>query len=96
MDNLTIYFGDVGVSQVIKSTVFIDENGSKHVVYHVIISGKPLCVRVYATFDDDDITECINIERWSSIKSWYLYCLDKYMCCEVVHRRDLLHLFKGL
>ena len=96
MNNLTIYFGDVGVSQTVKRTIFIDENGNKHIVYHVIISGKPLCIRVYARHDDDGITECINIERWSSIKRWYFYCLGKYMCHEVVHRRDLLHLFKGL
>lgn len=98
MDFLGMYFGDVGVSQVVKSTAFTDDDDEKHIVYHAIISKKPLCVCVhmFTEHDNGGIAVCLDIVTWASIKHWYFDCLDNGECYEEVYREDLLHLFKGL
>lgn len=88
--------GDVGVSQCVKRTLFTDYIGEKHVVYHVEILKKPLCIHMYTKHKNNNVVICTHIEKWSILKSWYLNCLDCFDCCEEDYHPDLLRLFDGL
>ena len=96
MDISGMYVFRPGVNQRVKSTTFTDDDDNKHVIYHITVARKPLCVHMYTEHVDNSVTVYVDHEKWSSIKHWYFACLDDYDCCEEVYREDLLHLFKGL
>lgn len=95
--DINVCFGDTNVSQIVKSTAFIDDDDEKHTIYHAIIAEKPLCIHTYTQHDDNgSVNICTCIEKWSNIKHWYFDCLDNGECHEEVYHQDLLHLFDGL
>ena len=96
---MDMYFddiGDVGVSQCIMRTTFTDDDDEKHVIYHVEILHKPLCVHMYTKHRNNDVAICTHIEKWSNLKHWYFDCIDNGECCKEVYHPDLLRLFDGL